>query len=275
MKYQFSILRYYHDIVSEEFLNIGIVVYFPETFFFTFKYTNRFRRVTRSFLDVDTDYIKKLLQNIDYRLSDKSIEMKNHNLFNDKFDFKTLINEVLPIENLTLRFSDIYYGNSDNTQDTINYLFERYVNKYMEKNERYSRNDEEVWKVFKEPLLKKNLTDKLTSHKIVTNDYEHEFEHCWKNDIWHINEPISLDLKEGSTILEKANTWLGRATSLSEVKDFKLYLLLGKPQNKNLNKYFNKAENIMNKMPCKHEFIREDEAESFAEELAKKIKIHQ
>jgi len=260
--------------VSEEFLNVGIVTFFPETFNISFKYTNRFKRITRSFSDVDTDYLKKLLQNIYYRLTEKSIEIKNHNLFNDKFDFKIFFSEVLPIENLSLRFSDIFYGNSDDANKTVNYLFERYINKYNDKSSRYSRSDEDVWKVFKEPMLKRKLTDKLTSHKIVTNNYEHEFEHCWKNDIWHINEPISFDLKEGSTILEKANTWLGRATILNEKKDFKLYLLLGKPQNQSLNNYFVKAENILNEMPCKKEFIREDEAEEFAEELLLKMGEH-
>lgn len=274
MKYKFSILRYYHDIVSEEFINLGIVVYFQEPLLLTFKYTNSFKRVTRTFLNADVEYLKKLLQNIDYRLTEKSVEIKNHNLFDDNIDFKMIINEVLPIEDRTLRFSDVFFGISDNSNETINYLYERYVNKYIEKSERYSRSDDEVWKIFKEPLVRKNIINKLSPHTIITKDYDHNFEHCWKNDIWHINEPVSLDLKEGSSILEKANSWLGRATSLSEVKDFKLYLLLGKPKNEQLNKYFIKAENIMNKMPCKHEFVKEDEADAFAEELAMKIETH-
>jgi len=35
-----------------------------------------------------------------------------------------------------------------------------------------------------------------------------------------------------------------------------------------------KAENILHRMPGAHDFIREDEAEQFAEELAKKMATH-
>jgi len=275
MNYKFSILRYYHDIVSEEFLNIGVVVYFPESHELSFKYTNRLSRVSKSFLDADIDYLRKLLQNIDYRLSDKAIEIKNHNLFSDKIDLKKIISEILPIEDMTLRFSDVLFGISDDPKKTINYIFERYISKYIDHTIRTSRNDEEIWKVFKRPLENKKILNKLTEHTVITNDYEHKFDHCWKNDMWHINEPISFDLKEGNYILEKANTWLGRATILSGKKDFKLNFLLGKPQNKKLINSFEKAENILHKMPCKHEFIREDQAESFAEDLAKKILQHE
>lgn len=275
MNYKFSILRYYHDIVSEEFLNVGVVVYFPESHELSFKYTHRLSRVSKSFLDADIEYLKKLLQNIDYRLSDKAIEIKNHNLFSDKIEFKKIINKILPIEDMTLRFSDLLFGLSDEPKKTINYIFERYVGKYIDHSIRTSRSDEEIWKVFKQPLESKKILNKLSDHTIITKDYEHKFEHCWKNDIWHINEPISFDLKEGNSILEKANTWLGRATSLSEKKDFKLNILLGKPQNSKLNNSFMKAENILNKMPCEHEFIREDQAEEFADDLANKILLHE
>jgi len=122
MNYKFSILRYYHDIVSEEFLNIGVVVYFPESHELAFKYTNRLSRVSKSFLDADIEYLRKLLQNIDYRFSDKAIEIKNHNLFSDKIDFKRIISEILPIEDMTLRFSDLLFGITEEPNKTINYI---------------------------------------------------------------------------------------------------------------------------------------------------------
>ena len=51
-------------------------------------------------------------------------------------------------------------------------------------------------------------------------------------------------------------------------------MLIGAPQNERLKSAFIKAQNIMHKMPCNHEFIKEDEAEAFAENLKKEIGAH-
>ena len=58
-------------------------------------------------------------------------------------------------------------------------------------------------------------------------------------------------------------------------ESFKLNILLGAPQDERLKPAFVKAQNIMNRMPCEHEFIKEDEAEGFAENLRKEIEEHE
>ncbi len=56
---------------------------------------------------------------------------------------------------------------------------------------------------------------------------------------------------------------------------FQMNILLGAPQDERLKPAFVKAQNIMNRMPCEHEFIKEDEAEDFAESLRKGIEEHE
>ena len=51
-------------------------------------------------------------------------------------------------------------------------------------------------------------------------------------------------------------------------------MLLGEPQDEGLKATFVKAQNILNKMPGRKEFVREGEAEAFAEELAREMKAH-
>ena len=138
-----------------------------------------------------------------------------------------------------------------------------------------SRADEDILKIFRDKLAHRQILTNLRPKKILTSDYEHEFPLAWKNNIWHVSEALSFDLTTSGNILEKANQWLGRAHTLAESQeDFKLYLLLGKPQQERLRASFVKAENILHKMPCPHEFIREDEAAAFAAEVENELKGH-
>jgi len=110
----------------------------------------------------------------------------------------------------------------------------------------------------------------------VAPNYEYEFQRAWKNGVWHVYEPVSFDMLDGGSIVEKANRWVGRATSLNDSLDsFQIHLLLGEPQDTRLQDTFVKAQNILRKMPGKCELIRESEAEAFAEEFEKEIQQHE
>ena len=81
---------------------------------------------------------------------------------------------------------------------------------------------------------------------------------------------------DAGSILDKANRWVGRATSLNDSSEqFKIHMLLGEPQDDRLQNTFVKAQNILNKMPGQKEFIRESEAEAFADELAREVHAHE
>lgn len=113
----------------------------------------------------------------------------------------------------------------------------------------------------------------LAPKKIVAPNYDYEFQHAWKNEVWHLYEPVSLDLVDGGSIVEKANRWVGRAMSLNDSPEqFKIHLLLGEPDDPRLRGPFEKAENILRKMPGRHELVRESEAEQFAEGLESEMR---
>jgi hypothetical protein len=77
---------------------------------------------------------------------------------------------------------------------------------------------------------------------------------------------------EATSIVDKANTWVGRITSLAEAEEkFKPYFLLGEPRESRLRTVFVKAQNILHKMPCDHDFVRETEADAFARNLKDEV----
>jgi len=109
----------------------------------------------------------------------------------------------------------------------------------------------------------------------VAKDYDHEFDHAWKNGVWNLFQPVSMDLLDAESILDKANRWLGRAMNLKDSEDkFRLWMLIGEPRIEKLKPAYRKALNILNKMPVKKDFVTEPEAQRFSEQLAQEMAAH-
>jgi hypothetical protein len=187
-----------------------------------------------------------------------------------------LLKRVLPPDDSSVQFSNPPgVGLSADLDKTLTELFDRYVERYAVRPGAVRRDDEDVWRVFREPLEQRRVTAHLAPKRIVASSYDYEFERAWKNRIWHLYEPVSFDMVDAGSILEKANRWVGRATSLNDSSErFKIHMLLGEPQDDRLRGAFEKAQNILNKMPGQKEFVRETEADAFADELAREIGEH-
>ena len=139
-----------------------------------------------------------------------------------------------------------------------------------------SRDDEEIWKRFKKEFETRHVLAHLRPKRIIAKDDDYEFQHARENNLWHLYEPMSFDLLQAYSIVDKANRWLGRAWNLKESPEaFKLYLLLGEPRDERLLSAFVKAKNILNKMPVEKDFVSEHEAGDFSEHLASEIAEHQ
>jgi hypothetical protein len=188
---------------------------------------------------------------------------------------ETILAGILPPDDGALRFVSGGVGITESPETTLSNLFSRYVCRYESPSEIMRRSDDDVWRVFREPLEKKSLISHLGPKTITAPNYEYPFQRSWKNGVWHVYEPVSLDLVDGGSILEKANKWLGRATSLADsVEPFKLFLLLGEPGDAKLGEAFKKAQNILAKMPVQRELVRESEAEQFADEAESAFQAH-
>lgn len=274
--YSFSVLRYTHDVVTGEFINVGIVLYAPKAKFLSAICTSRYGRLSKMFNNVNGEHFKYVVRYIQAQIEEEGERLTGELQF-DKTP-KTVLEftaKVLPRDDSSLQFSPEGFGITDNPQFTLEQLYTRYVEQYFEKAERPSRNDEDIWRVFKKPLEEKRILANLVPHQISGKNYEYEFKYAWKNGVWNVQEPVSFDLVEAASITDKANNWLGRITSLVDGGEvFKLNLLLGAPHDERLKPAFVKAQNILHKLPCDHDFIREDEADKFAQELQKEIEQH-
>jgi hypothetical protein len=221
---------------------------------------NRFRQITRFIED-------------QIRLAGE--DRKSALPFESGTTIEHVLAKILPHDDSAIQFSRAGVGLTADLDQTLSELFQRHVERYTSAGETQRRTDDDVWRVFREPLDRVHVTPRLNPKRIVAPSYEYDFQRSWKNEIWHVYEPVSFDLVEGGSMLEKANRWVGRATSLMDSPEsFEIHMLLGEPADHRLDQVFAKAQNILNKMPGKKEFIRESEAEDFAKELARDVAKH-
>jgi hypothetical protein len=276
-EFYFSLLRYVYDPLTQEFVNIGVVLYSPSHSFLRATFTGRYGRISRMFGRIDGESFRATTRYIERRVSDVSERLSRGLLFHDpKESLQSILGEVLPPDDTAVRFVFGGVGITEGPAQTLQELFGRYVTRYENPSENARRDENDVWKVFQEPLRAKAVFPHFAPKVIATPNYEYQFERSWKNGIWHLFEPVSFDLADASSISEKASRWVGRAMSLSDSSErFKLFLLLGEPADQRLGDAFLRARNLLaTKIPVENQLVREGDAEQFAEEIEQEFQNH-
>jgi hypothetical protein len=214
--YHFSVLRYVHDPVTEEFVNIGVVLFSPAARYMRAVCTSSYSRITRVFEKIDGDRFRQLSRYVQEQVCDAGRKQETAFSFGPEQRLEALLAKILPPDDSALQFSAAGVGLTEDLDGTLQELYRRHVERYTALGETMRRSDEEVWRVFKEPLDRASVTPRLKPRRIVAPDFEYEFKRSWKNERWHVCEPVSFDLVEPDSILDKANRWLGRATNLRD-----------------------------------------------------------
>jgi hypothetical protein len=274
--YTFTVLRYVHDPVTTEFVNVGVALYAPDAKYLSAICTPYYARLSEMFGHVDGERFRQITRYLQDRIEEMGERLKTELPFSEPVTtIGSLLAKVLPPDDSALQFSPPGGGFTSDPEKTLGSLYQRYVEYYASRTSYPSRNDDEVWRVFKKPLEEQHVIHSLKPKRIIAPDYEYEFERARKNEVWHTYEPVSFDLMEATSIVDKANTWVGRITSLAQSEEkFKPYFLLGEPRESKLRSAFIKAQNILHKMPYDHDLVRETEAESFAEHLKAEVDKH-
>jgi len=137
------------------------------------------------------------------------------------------------------------------------------------------RSDEDVWRNFKRNLEERQVLKQFQPKRIAVQDDEIEFHYAWKNGVWHCLEPLSFDLAVADSVRDKAHRWLGQMASLQGANDaFKIYFLIGAPQQEQLRPAFVNAMSILNKIPGEKEIVFEQNAPALAARIAKEVESH-
>lgn len=272
--YTYSVLRYVHDLTSGEFVNVGVVLYAPQANYLSAACRPTLGRLGKVFPGMNAAHFKALMRHIQ-----NSFEERGERLASElplSSGFIEIAQSVLPKDDSSLQWSPSGSGRTDDPAQALEKLFNRMVMRYEERPVSSTRTDDDVWRHFKRDLEERQILQHFQPKTIAVQDDEVEFQHSWKNGKWHCLEPISFDLAAADRIKDKAHRWLGQLASVQGATDpFKVYLLVGAPQQESLLPAFQSAMSILRKIPGDKEIVLEHDAPGLATRIAGEVAEHE
>ncbi len=231
--FQYQILRFLPDRISEEFLNLGVVVFDKQTKQLSVEIIEKTGRLSQVFPESNTRYILKAVRHIDTRLKVIANQLSNEFEFENNNEISVITKMALPKDDSALFFTESQSILDIDIHCVSTYLFDRLVGVNQSDSEKEFRNDKEVWsKVYKQYFDDLNISKHLTPAKISTKFDHVEFEHTWRNGHLNFFEPVNFDLEKLESIRNKVFRWSGQIDELKTASEHShLYLLSILPKN--------------------------------------------
>lgn len=275
--YQFAVLRYIHDPVTEEFLNVGVVLYAPEAHFLQAIINPNYGRLSHAFQKVNGDFYRKVARALESHINQFSQQLRQGHLLDPlPRQLEQLLARMLPPDDSSFAFRGYGSGIGENLEQELQSLYQRLVVRYAEAPEVSSRDDAQVWRTYLNEFSKHDIVSHLSTVTIHTPTIDHEFGHAWKNERWHPVEPLSFDLVQPRSITDKASRWIGHARSLAQSDALgTIYMLLGAPKEAALVDAYQKAIVRIKQETDNVEVVEEKDASAFSERFATIIKEHE
>ena len=279
--FQFAVLRYIHDPATQEFLNVGVVLYSREASFLRARISRRYRRLSDAFLkQVNGNHYRRVADHLERAVSriqdrfQKELaleEMPTH--------IEVTLGQILSPDDSSLVFGGVGAGMTENLSDELDHLYDRLVDRYVDREDLPSRNEDDVWRVYKRQLDRAQVTPRLETDVTIhapRYDESYVFRSAWRNERIHPLEPVSFDLVRPESIKEKAHKWLGRTVALEGTDELGiLYLLVGGPQQEKLQHVYDQALLFLrNEIRLECEIVEEQDAAAFSKRLAAKMNNH-
>ena len=190
-------------------------------------------------------------------------------------DAASFARRALPGDDSSFIWSPLASGVTDNPENTLRSLYERFVSQYDGK-QKVARDDAAVWRPVRDRLVERQIADRLQEKTISSPIDTVVFEHAWKNGAWHCYQPLSFDLTTSSHIREKAARWTGHMVALERASEpFKTLFFVGAPSDPGLRGAYEQAIEIL-KLGAGHpEVIEEAEMDALVDRLEDEIRAHE
>ena len=278
-QYDFVVLRYIHDIVSREFVNVGVILSSPSDQNLIGKFQGSFDRVKKIFPDFDKRAFSMSIRAIEHGLDQERNRTQMSLQLSKTTDFASRLRQILPANDSALQWSDIGSGVCEDFSDALDRVFTRYVTRYDKVESRkdktnilHKKKDDDIWRPVNRQLKAMHLDVKFQKKQIRGETDSIEFDRAYKNGQWYAFEPVSFDLTDTHNIKDKARRWLGHlaAVSAGTNEDLKVYFLTGSPQNPSLHRAYEDALKILECAPFEPE-IFSDDVDAYVHQIEEKM----
>jgi hypothetical protein len=275
--YSYTILRYVHDIVTGEFVNVGVILRVPSANVIDVRVRKTIGRMRKLFPDLDRENFTRTMHAVQRSIFDLRRRLEKEPLLASNDDAATIIKKVLPLDDSSLQWSTpVGTGLTDNPAKTIERLFERFVSRYDIRSTR-RRTDDEVWQPVRQRLIERDLATVLQEATIQGEVDEIIFKHAWKNGIWHVYEPLSFDLADADGIKTKAREWRGHLAAVTDGaanEPFKPHFIVGAPSNPALERHYKAALGILRNASIEPVIFEEHQIDEVVAQIEDDVRAH-
>jgi Protein of unknown function (DUF3037) len=274
--YSYTVLRYVHDVMTGEFVNVGVVLFVPSLGTMQFLTRRSIGRIKGIFPDLDRATFISAMRAVRKGLSRVAKDVEVAGLFDTGLDARDIARKALPADDSSLQWSPVGTGLTDDPNRTFERLFERFVTRY-DTHSVHRVTDEDVWRPVREKLTERNLALKLQEKVVVGATDAISFKHAWKNGQWHAYEPVSLDLADAEGIKDKVRRWRGHLAAVSDgtSERFKLHFIVGAPQNPALADAYRSAVAILRNAPFSPEIYEQDQVDDLVSQIEDEVRAHE
>jgi hypothetical protein len=274
--YSYTILRYVHDVLTGEFVNVGVILFAPKTGAFKFKTRTTIGRLRGVFPDLEKASFVSAMRTMRRGLQQIAKDEGSAGFLVSDGDAASVARKAVTQDDSSLQLSPCGTGLTEDAEKALNRLYDRFVARYDVHN-RNRRSDDDVWRPVRQKLEERDLAQRLQEKSIGGSVDDIVFKHAWKNGQWHVYEPVSFDLADADGIKAKAREWLGHLSAVvagGTAEQFKPHFIVGAPQNPALIDAFQTAIAILQKAPNNPEVFEENQIDALVAQIEDEVRSH-
>jgi len=283
--FSYLVIRYVPDLVTGEFLNVGLILHARDERLLCYRTRKTFTRLKGAFPHFEKAAFKSAMEAVDRALEQEKKGIKIgllptddtlHGDYSPKIgiDASTIASRVLMVDEC-LQTSPMGTGSSTDPTETFERFFERLVAAH-DGQQPIRKSEEDVWRPVRTKLEERKLASKLVEKRITGKVDDFVFKHAWKNGQWHVYEPVSFDLADEDSIKQKARRVRGHLDAVTEgtFEPFKAHFIAGAPTKTNLMPAYQKALAIISGATLQPEVFEEKDVDTLVDRIEDDVRAH-
>lgn len=271
--YTFTVLRYRHDAISGEQVNVGVVLFSLENREILFRFSKKYGRLRTVFPDLDGHSFAKSLGGLQDSMKALSKQFSLH-LSKDFSNSQQFAREVLQFDDSSFQWSEMGSGVTKDIEVELEVLFKRFVS-WHEGINSSRRDDNDIWRPVREQLSALQIYGKLKKSVIKSDLTKVTFDHTFQNGRLHCYQPLSFDLSTEQHIHDKVAKWAGHLFHLQAAdEELVPYFIVGEASNEKFKSAVDSAVEALEKSPLSPKVFRERDTDVFINSIEDVVRSH-